>query len=417
MQQFKTTINKTLVTGLTTTQFKTAQCQIQFAAPLNKQSAPKRALLAYVLKAVSQSYPTRQLMNRHLESLYAAHIRVGIKKIGDAHIITFYLSTIHQDYTLNQENLLAQLFDTLSNMLYHPLFKEHIFQEEKQAMIDYLNELSSDPLKYAFLETYQHMYEKDTYRTRSTGDIDDILPLTLDDIKDAYQSMIETDQLYVQYVGADDANTVYDLVRTFITPTKQQSLSFISPTDFDAITENKISLTKPIQQTKLIITYRLKTTYTDDDYYKAVVFNALLGGGSDSLLFHKVRNEAGLCYFIGSSYDQFKGSLIIYTGIEQQNQEKVQLMIQEIITDIQQKNISSHALDLAKNALVTSLKASLDSPYTLLNHLAKGHYFNNEFNPEQTIKRILAITEEDIHTMAKSLIPNITLLLEGDSDA
>ncbi|MEC9484299.1 MAG: pitrilysin family protein [Candidatus Izemoplasma sp.] len=417
MQQFTSTTNGIHIRGLTTSQFKTSQCQIQFVSPLSNKSAPRRALLAYLLKAVSQDFPTRKQMNHHLESLYASHLRVGVKKVGNAHVITFYLSVINHDFTLEKEDLLEALFKVLSGSLYSPLFDPSIFNEERQALIDYMNEVASDPLKYALLETYNTMYDGDPYHTRSLGTIADLEAVTLEDIHASYQSLIEEDTIYVEYVGNRDEETVTNLVSHYLKPnTVKKAHSFISPSDFSNIQPIDKRLYKPIKQTKLVTSYRVPVTYDHDDYYTLVVLNALLGGGSDSLLFHEVRNNAGLCYFIGSSYDQFKGSVIIYTGIEKSNEEAVLPLINDVIDSIKSTTYQTDHLTIAKKAIITSLISSLDSSYSLLNHLAKGLYFNKPFDPDHAIEAVKRVTQDDIARCAKQLILNVTVIVEGGND-
>jgi predicted Zn-dependent peptidase len=414
MIQTTESVNGIKVSGLQTSQFKTLQFQCQFVTSLNDESAPKRALLAYLLKAASQAYPTRQKMTLHLQKQYGSHIRTGIRKVGETHVLTFFVSMINPEYTLNNENLLKSLFETLHGMIYQPLFDEAIFEEEKMAMIDYLLESASDPMKQAMIDLHELLYKNDVYQTRSLGRVDQYRSLTLDDIKATYQKMIMHDEVSVSWVGNIDSNTINPLIAEYLRQGKAHTpYSFISDPNTPAAHARLITKEKAVKQAKLLLAYRSNTTYKDPQYYAFLLFNTLLGGHSDSVLFNIIRTKHSMCYQIGSSYDPYKGSLIIYTGIDHSNVEQVIELINTIVSDIQKGHVEQEMLSLAQKAIETALISGLDSPFSMLNHLTKASFFNETWQIDEMIKHVNDVTLEDIVTVSNTLVKDITYLVKG----
>jgi len=111
---------------------------------------------------------------------------------------------------------------------------------------------------------------------------------------------------------------------------------------------NEIIEESDVNQSKLIIGYRTNTYYKDADYYPALIFNAIFGGTSESLLFNKIREEMGKVYFISTSYDPDKGVLFIYSGISSKDYEEVATAIDKILTDIINQDYSDKLLETIK---------------------------------------------------------------------
>ena len=416
MQQYDYKINDISVYGVKTNQFKTIQFQCQFVNILNKESAPKRALLAYILKVITKDYPTRKLMNLHLQELFASHLRTGVRKVGNSHIITFFVSMINQEYAINDTDILTEMFDTLGSVLYNPLFEETIFNEEKQALIDYLLEIQSDPMRKAMLDLNEALYADDLYGTNTMGTVEDISALTLDDVLDAYHEMISENDIFITWVGNIEKDVMDSHIRNTLRPTKSpKQIPFIS-TPLSINTPKKLVVPKPVKQTKIITAYASNITYNTPDYYAMVVFNAMFGGHADSLLFNTVRNEHSLCYQIGSSYDQYKGTVFVYTGIDTKNIKRVNTLIKQVLTSIQDNTFSDEDLSLAKKAIETSLSGALDSPYSILNHLTKASLFNQTWNQEELITKFNLVSRDKIVDAANALKEAITYIVKGDQN-
>ena len=113
-----------------TKKFKSTRIHLSFGAQFNEKTVTTRAMIPYLMKAVTQKYPNRSDLILYLESLYSAYFTASVERIGTSHLVFFDMSIIDNHYTLDQENLLEQSFEFIHEVLYNPLFKEATFLEE-----------------------------------------------------------------------------------------------------------------------------------------------------------------------------------------------------------------------------------------------------------------------------------------------
>ena len=160
---------KYTVNVIHTDKFKTNRITLTFVGELEEKTVTARALLPYLLKAISTTYPTRAKMSTALEEMYAAQFHVSVGKIGLAHAISFDLSIVQDEYLLEKETLFEKGFAFLHEVLYHPRFSEHIFQEEKRLLQEYFLGMYANKMKYAAKQLHEIMFEKETNRFYALG--------------------------------------------------------------------------------------------------------------------------------------------------------------------------------------------------------------------------------------------------------
>jgi predicted Zn-dependent peptidase len=114
-------------------------------------------------------------------------------------------------------------------------------------------------------------------------------------------------------------------------------------------------------------------------------------------------------------YDQYKGVLILYAGIDAKDHDLVVAEIDDIIHNIQTKQLSDQALIIAKKALIQNLVESLDSIGAItsrINHLAM---FDRTFDQAKLIELVEQTTMDDIANIASMMTLDTSYLLRGES--
>ena len=160
-------MNKTIKTPsytlnmMKTDKFKSTRIHISFGAEFNEKTVTTRALIPYLMKAITQKYPSRSDLILYLESLYSAYFTGSVERIGTSHLVFFDLSIINNHYTLDQENLLEETFAFLHEVLYNPLFNEATFLEEKRLLIEYFESIYSNKFSYAVKLLNDTMFENE----------------------------------------------------------------------------------------------------------------------------------------------------------------------------------------------------------------------------------------------------------------
>lgn len=404
------------LTMVQTTKFKTTRIQINFLSDM-KTDITARGLLPYILKSVSKEYPTREKLSIHLEEMYAAQLGVTVSKLGKSHIVTFDLSVIDDLYTLNHESLLEKGVQFLNSIIFNPFFDKSIFEEESRLIEEYFEGIYANKLKYSMQKLIQTMFRDEIYKYQALGNLKELKTITLQDIKNEHSSMINSDNVYITVVGNIEFDKTKEIINnnmSFNKAMRERVLTDRDKPSNDTFTE--IIEQGDVNQSKLVIGYRTNTYYREKDYYQALVFNALFGGTSESLLFNKIREEMGKVYFISTNYDPDKGVLFIYSGIASNDYEVVIESIDNVLQDIINMNYSDKLLETIKTVYKNSIISSLDSTYSLISRYFRTSLFNTNFDQEEIIKKLVSVTKEDISLVAKKLKKDTVFLLKDNNN-
>lgn len=398
-----------------TSKFKTIRVQISFQSKISKKDVTKRALLPNIMRAINKDYDTRIKMQTKLEDMYGASFTSGVRKIGLTQEIIFDMHILHPNHTFHQDNLLEETFRLLHSVLFKPKLDKDILEEEKRQLEEYFLSIYGDKMRYSLIKLQQLMYD-DLYSVDAMGIYEDLGNITLDDLYDALTKMINNDVITINIVGDITPSVITPLIKAYLPFKKRLLTRTIIDKNIPLIKNKTIEEIQDITQAKLVIGYNLPVYYLSDDYYKAAVFNTLFGGGSESLLFKSIREDQNLVYFIGSFYDQYKGSLIVYAGINQKDFEKLMLEVDQIILDLKNGIIDKELLSIAKKSIIQSVIESLDSNLSLANRVNHLAMFDRAFNKEQIIQNVNNVSMVDIKNIANQLQKNTTFFLRGKNN-
>ena len=157
-----------------------------------------------------------------------------------------------------------------------------------------------------------------------------------------------------------------------------------------------------INQSKLTIGCKLENLTEFEKNYVLTLYNIILGGGSESLLFQKIREENSLCYYISSSSNKVDNLLIISSGISKSNFKKTVSLIKKELKNIEKGNFDEGLIERAK----IRYKSILDEIYDYPNQIISAYYavevLNTDF-PEVRKEKIMSVTKEDIIKMSKKI--------------
>jgi len=399
-----------------TDKYKSVRIHLSFGNQLQEDTVSARAILPYLLRSVSQQYPTRDKLSNHLEQMYAAQLGVGSFKLGETHFTSFDLSIINNKFTINQEDLLEKGFALLHEILFHPLFKEDIFLDEKRLVEEYFLSNYSNKLRYTLQELIKRMFQGELYRIQALGMEEDFKTMTLDDVRKAYDDMLQQDCINITIVGDIDLDQAEEYITTYLYfEERHRPLHLLEEPNMHLVQNKHEEIIQDVNQAKLVQGYRFNVRYLDDDYYSALAFSTLLGGSSDSILHNKIREDLGLCYFISSSYDIYKGVVLIYSGIDYHQYPQVKDAIDVELSNIQQGIINEDDLTIAKKSIVNSFIESYDSNYSMAIRLERHNLFQKEITLEESIEKILSITKEDVERVSKKLVFDQSLILRGEN--
>lgn len=402
--------------------FKTNLVCVIITVPLKEEIVTKNALIPFVLRRGTKELPSQAMLNEKLENLYGANFDCGIDKIGDNHVLKFYIESVDNDYAFDGENILKETVDLLLKIVFDPHKEDGIFNKdfvdvEKETLRKVIESKIDDKDAYAISQCVYNMYDKKGYGLYKYGDINYIDSIDEKNLTEYYDNLINTCKVDIYVSGNFEEKEITNIV------TQNETINKLVPRVEGYIlnneyTESKQIVEKPkeiienmdVTQGKIIIGLDVLSKQ-DNLQATALVYNTLLGDGASSMLFQNVREKAGLAYSTKSSYVKAKANIFIRCGIQIDNYDKAMGLIKEQLANLKEGKFSEEDLKNAKTCLVSgikNIKEEQDSEivYYIGQELAKTNREIDEY-----IEMINKVSREDVLALAKEVQINTIYFL------
>ena len=400
-------------------QFKTTRIFISFIKNIeSKKELAERALLANYLEMCSQNYPTQIDIARKLSQMYGASFGSSVDRRGNYQLINFSIDYIEGKYLVGNEDLLSEVIEFLKEIIFNPLkvgenknFDEETFTRQKNNTITYLKSIKEDKQAYAAAKLRKLYFDNEIQQVPSFGESEDVEKLTISDVMDAYQKMLNTDRVEVMISG--DVN-IDEVVNKFsVLPFKVRNISRASMSYTQEIKQEIVTQIdeEPLSQSKFDMAFRLPVVYRGDLHYAALVFNSLFGGSALSLLFTVVREKMSMAYYANSNFDPFRQLLVVQTGISYTNKDKVQELILEQLERLRKGDFEDELLEQNKNNLISSYISRLDSQTSALLRAQSAALTGINVTIEEWLDNLQSVTKDDVMKVAKMVELQATYML------
>jgi len=146
---------------------------------------------------------------------------------------------------------------------------------------------------------------------------------------------------------------------------------------------------------------------TDDRRYALGVLNAAVGGGTSSRLFQEVREHRGLAYAVYSFASHYAdaGMFGVAVGCLPSKVDEVLSVVRDELRKVAEDGITAEELERGKGQLRGGLVLSLEDSGSRMSRIAKAELLYDELpSLDEVIRRINAVTVEDVHVLAKELL-------------
>ena len=151
-----------------------------------------------------------------------------------------------------------------------------------------------------------------------------------------------------------------------------------------------------------------------EDRYVASMLGTIIGGGTSSRLWQKIREERGLAYSIGAGGNTFTdvGMFTIYAGTSPAQMDQVLDLAVEEIRRIVREPVSENELQLAKEQSISSVLLSLESSSARVGALARQEIIHGRrISPDEIIASIERVTRVDVQRLAQTCFTTAALAL------
>jgi len=154
--------------------------------------------------------------------------------------------------------------------------------------------------------------------------------------------------------------------------------------------------------------------YKDKRNRVVELIRGILSSGLSSRLFHRLREELGICYYVRAlnvpSTDH--GEFGVASGVDPKRIDIAVAAIMDEFRKLKKDLISEEELQKVKISMISKMYMSLETSDSVLDYFSNRSTFYNDLKmPNEIEKEILAVRPKDVRDMAKELFNSKDTLL------
>ena len=393
----------------------------QLVRPMDREEAASNALIPAVLLRGCEKNPNLRTITERLDELYGASVGTLVRRVGDYQTTGLYCGFIEDRFALPGDRVLEPMVDFLGQLLLEPVTADGVFdpdfvESEKRNLIATIESELNDKQAYAMNQLMKQMCSADSFGIPRLGDVQSVGIIDPKALYAHYQKMLRQSRIDIFYVGSAAPEAVAGLLGTVIARIDRNYVNLPDQSDFRDGGGSDLTEAMDVTQGKLCLGYVTPITNRSEDFAVMQVMNAVFGGGMTSKLFMNVREKLSLCYSVGSGYYGAKGIVTVYAGIdfdcEQQTREEIARQLDAVCRG----DITAEELNAAKEALLSSLRGTHDSPGAIEGYYATAALSGSGRTPDSHMAAIRAVTAEQVAAAARTLKLHTTYFLKGVSE-
>jgi zinc protease len=293
--------------------------------------------------------------------------------------------------------------DLLAEVLTRPAFPEDEVKRKVGEIQAALQNAETDPETVAGRAIAPLLYPGHPYTNPAAGTVQSVGGLDRDQIVRFHRAHYRPDATTIAVVGdvsaADVRAGLLARLGGWRAPAVPLPSIPIAPSTVPAAAR---TITRELTQTTVYLG-RPAIRQLDPDYPALVVASYILGGGSTSRLYVRVREDRGLAYSVGSSLGAARhgASLLVSLQTRNESADEAVRLVREEMRRLGEADASAAELDLAKAYLIGSYALRTDTSSKLALLIASLEELGLSLDyPERYRERIGAVTAADVRRVA-----------------
>lgn len=400
--------------------FKQGCLSFQFVRPMCGSEAALNALLPSVLLRGTNAHPTLRAITEHLDTLYGASVSTLVRRVGDYQTTGLYCGFMDDRFALPGDRVLAPMVDFLEELLLDSPLQDGAFlpefvEGEKKNLIATIESELNDKRAYAMGQLLKTMCREDSFGLPRLGEKDQVAAIRPDELHRHYRKILRESRIQIFYVGSAPAETLRELLMPLVSKLDRCYVNLPTQTAFSNTEGSHICEELEVSQGKLCMGFTTPITNRDAEFPAMQLMNSIFGAGMTSKLFMNVREKLSLCYNVGSGYYGTKGIVTVYAGIDFDKELKTREEILRQLAACQDGEISTHELTAAKESILSSLRATHDTPGAIEGYYATGALSGMTMTPKQYMDAIEAVTLAQVAAAARTVKLHSSFFLKGVS--
>lgn len=301
---------------------------------------------------------------------------------------------------------LPKTIELLSDMLNNSLFDEDDLEKEKNIVMDEIDMYKDSPEDVVHEMLQMAVWENHPLGFLISGEKDIVRTFKRADLISFMNDYYVGENIVISIAGRfDEASAIKQLERNFSDIKAKGKAKFLQIPEFRPA---RYLEEKDIEQIHLNMAFKASKAGADDRYAYTVM-NNILGGGVNSRLFMRIREELGLTYSIYSYGSTFfnAGLFHICASLNPEQFEAVATETLKTIKELCDKGPDEKELLYAKEQIKTDLLLQCESSKAVMNQNAKDIFLYNEVKSvDKILDMINSVSREDIMKCLSNMTRN-----------
>ena len=228
-----------------------------------------------------------------------------------------------------------------------------------------------------------------------------VAKLTRDDVEAFYKAWYRPENMCFSIAGNFDETAVFTQIAEEFSTIQGAPAELDLPTpDFNAGTKHVL---RDITQSHVCLAFPAPSL-GDPQRYTAEVVSSILGGGSTSWLFERIREDEGLAYAIYTFHSFYPrtGLMGVYAAVAPQNASRAVELTFDAFRQMRDDGVSEEELELNREQIKGNMLMALESTFTRMSRMAKCMMYYKRLVPiEEIIANVDAVTTAGIQAYAQ----------------
>ena len=421
MKEFSQSVGKGVeLISIVEPKFKTTNISVMFLMPCEPEKFPAWSLVPNLLVNSCEKYPTIAQMAERMQELYGAYLDDSISLIANTWQMRLVVNAIGDEYALNGEKLREQAASLLLECILHPnlehgnAFAETAFRTEQQELIDVIQNEINNKRSYAAKQAKRTIFQNEPNAVSLYGTEEEVRALTPESVYQAYQEILQKAQILIYYVGAEEAPELPELFRNAFADRDVPEICVQSPSPCKP---EPVTVTEEmnVSQCQLVMAFKAEEVQSQEALRMC---SLMFGGAPFSLLFSNVREKMSLCYYCSSVIIYGKNTMLVTSGVSQENLQKTKNAVLEQLEAISTGRFEDSLLEDAQRYLINALRLMGDTPNSCSSEAFERFLRPDHADVEERIRLYQNLTREDIIRTAKAFrLDSVYMLTQKGEEA
>ena len=361
----------------------------------NKETKRQNGLshfLEHVCFKATPARPNAKLINEQFEEIGA------ITNAFTSDEYTGYYAKSHPKH-------ITTLIDIVGDIVINASLPSEELEKEKGVIVEEIN-MYEDMPQAKVIEALSELLYGDTAAGRSViGTKETVRSFTRNDVANYKSEHYVAKNTIVAVVGAFDEEQVLGTIKKTFAHFAKGEKGVNAKVLVASKTPQVATILKPIDQTHIAIGFP-SVAIGDPDGAAISLLATILGGGMSSQLFHHLREELGVAYYVRAEQDAHStnGEFVITAGVDTLRLTEVLAAISTILHESKTVLVTEKELSKAREYSIGMLGMGLEATDMVAGYIATQALLTDKIKtPDMMAKEYMKVTPADIARVAKSI--------------